>query len=147
MSRYSPNRLKTARIRDGRPDSMAVSPVALGAGFARGLADARRRLRRVHRQRRVDALLRDLSGGLHRAVPMEPRRDLDRLLGLAARRWCELAAGRSVGRPARAPPPPIARGEPARSRPAGQRIHFRALANHPALWSGDDDWGQLPWAR
>ena len=75
---------------------------------------------------------------------MEPRRDLDRLFGLAARGRGELAAGRHVGRSSRAPPPAAARREPARYRSGGQRIHFSTLANHPALWGRDDDRRQLP---
>src|SRR6516164_7335089 len=123
---------------------MAISALAFGAGVARSLADARRRLCRVHGQCRTDALLRGLFGSVHRGVPMEPCRNLDRLFGLTARRRSELAAGRSVGRPARAAAPALARRQPARSRPVGQRVHFGTLADHPALRSGDDDRGQLP---
>src|SRR5271163_4764353 len=74
-------------LRDDQLYSTALSPGGYEQiGFARSLADARRGVRRIHRQRRHHAFLRGVSAGVHRRVSLEPCGDLDRLLGLAARR-------------------------------------------------------------
>jgi len=75
---------------------------------------------------------------------VEPRRDLDRLFGLAARRGRELTAGRRFGRSPRSAPAVAARRRPAPSRAARQRLCLGTLADHPALRDHHDDRRELP---
>src|SRR5215471_12374321 len=108
------------------------------------MVDARWSVRRVYRQRRHHALLRGVPGGLYRAISLEPRRGLDRLLGLAARGGRELAIGWWTSGPARAAPSASDRWQPPGCRPHRQRHDLGALAKRAALRHHHDVRSELP---
>ena len=125
--------------------AIAIPGAARRAGGDAGcLADARRGLCRVHRQRRDHALLCSFSGRVHRGVPLVACRDLDCLFGLAARRRRQFAVCRRDGRSSWPAASADTRRQPTRSGALGERVHYRNLANRSVVRDRHDDRRELP---
>ncbi len=129
------------------PGDQRDEDTAAFALFPGSMADARRGFCRFLGQRRNHALLCGVSRGVHRRIPLEPGRDLNRVFGVSTRRRRHLATRRYDGRQVGATSPLAARGKPALCRAVGEGADLRPLAEHPVVRNRHDHRGQLPWAR
>src|SRR5215471_4521144 len=92
----------------------------------------------------LHALLHCVPGRLHRGVRLEPWRELNRLLGVAADQRRDLAVGWRPGGSAGTTPACADRGFPPGGRTARQLLRKHAVASDPALRRGDDTGCELP---
>src|ERR1700720_3504596 len=101
----------------------------------------------LHGERGLHAVLHRVPGRLHRRIPLEPRRKLARLFGVAVHHRHDLTAGRRAGGSPRAGAAGADRRRRSRARPVCQLLRRCALATRHPLRRADDAGGELPRPR